>query len=510
MRHQIFHTIAADLERRVRTDPAFALPSIYELAQSYDVAYKTMWKAVRELAEKGVVRTRHGMKTRRAIGEGADAPVLSSDKICDAIAHSIETGTYRAGSVLPKLDSFALSHNVSNSTVTRALRRCASRRLVHRHRRRWVAGPAPVRRGMRQARSAAIDMPAVVILYNDATAWTYDIGVTFVSAFMTPFASELLSHGVLVSPCLRRAGNQQGLAVPAGMDQVMAFIRSLGERYVGAIALSSHPKEDGLEEWIPALLRRGKPALYFDQADAGGHCTRQFFSAKKGYYRLHQDEKSAVMLAVAYLARAGHRSIAIHGADVDALWAQRRARSFRDIGATMTPALRVQVSGANDPLWKISDWTKQPLVSRIAGQLGMDEPFHDGDQAKLEGFRRVLIERAGSLVSLLAESKATALACLNDYMAREYFFWLRAMGVDIPRDLSLISFDNSPESTFFPVSTVDWGFERLGYLAAHVLIGDIPVRADRFGNIAGVCRLADRGSIGKPGDPEMIKRHFAV
>ena len=61
------------------------------------------------------------------------------------------------------------------------------------------------------------------------------------------------------------------------------------------------------------------------------------------------------------------------------------------------------------------------------------------------------------------------------------------------------------QSVLFPVSTVDYGFERLGYLAAHVFIGDIDVPCGSDGNVGGVCALMDRGSIGKPSSPGRVR-----
>jgi DNA-binding LacI/PurR family transcriptional regulator len=60
----------------------------------------------------------------------------------------------------------------------------------------------------------------------------------------------------------------------------------------------------------------------------------------------------------------------------------------------------------------------------------------------------------------------------------------------------MVSFDNSAESVYIPLSTIDFGLPRLGYLAAHIFINDIPVHADHEGNIAGLCTLVDQGSIG--------------
>jgi DNA-binding LacI/PurR family transcriptional regulator len=71
-------------------------------------------------------------------------------------------------------------------------------------------------------------------------------------------------------------------------------------------------------------------------------------------------------------------------------------------------------------------------------------------------------------------------------------------GIDVPRRLSIISFDNLAETETVPITTVDFGFQRLGYLSIHAVIGDIPVPADRNGNIAGVCSLVSRGGVGPP------------
>jgi len=73
------------------------------------------------------------------------------------------------------------------------------------------------------------------------------------------------------------------------------------------------------------------------------------------------------------------------------------------------------------------------------------------------------------------------------------------MEVPIPKSISLISFDNMPEAMPFPISTIDPGFAHLGYLAAHALIGDIPIGEDANGCIAGTWQLIDKGSLGPAG-----------
>jgi DNA-binding LacI/PurR family transcriptional regulator len=92
----------------------------------------------------------------------------------------------------------------------------------------------------------------------------------------------------------------------------------------------------------------------------------------------------------------------------------------------------------------------------------------------------------------------TAIVAPNDRLAHAYYLWCKDAGIEIPRGLSLVGFDNLPESVGFPVASIDFGFARLGYLAAHILIGDIPVNENHEGVIAGIPTLIDSGSVERP------------
>jgi DNA-binding LacI/PurR family transcriptional regulator len=117
----------------------------------------------------------------------------------------------------------------------------------------------------------------------------------------------------------------------------------------------------------------------------------------------------------------------------------------------------------------------------------------------------MLTEATPALASLLRDHQVTALIALSDRMAREYHFWLKSVGIAVPENLSIVSFDNSPDSIAFPISTVDFGFSSLAYQAAHLFVGDIRVQADRLGNIASRPRLLERGSLGLPRRGRLVR-----
>lgn len=78
------------------------------------------------------------------------------------------------------------------------------------------------------------------------------------------------------------------------------------------------------------------------------------------------------------------------------------------------------------------------------------------------------IKCARELLSL--ENRPTAIFASNDQMAMGVFQVAQEMGIRIPEDLSLIGFDNIPESKYLGLATVDQFICEMGYTATEMLI----------------------------------------
>lgn len=65
----------------------------------------------------------------------------------------------------------------------------------------------------------------------------------------------------------------------------------------------------------------------------------------------------------------------------------------------------------------------------------------------------------------------------------------------MPRDVSLISFDNTRLAGGLNISSVDFGFGYLGYSAFHFIMQDVPINRTRHGDIPARPHVAHRGSI---------------
>jgi DNA-binding LacI/PurR family transcriptional regulator/DNA-binding transcriptional regulator YhcF (GntR family) len=111
----------------------------------------------------------------------------------------------------------------------------------------------------------------------------------------------------------------------------------------------------------------------------------------------------------------------------------------------------------NDPVAR----TIRPVVHTMAGMAGSaPDPqtffsiqlalLHIADHSTLAQYQRALFERVA------AESTATAWVCSDETTALAALMFLRKRGVGVPDDISVIGFENRPESQKHQLSTYDF------------------------------------------------------
>ena len=155
-------------------------------------------------------------------------------------------------------------------------------------------------------------------------------------------------------------------------------------------------------------------------------------------------------------------------------------------------------------------------IAMVAGAFG----FSDKSRHRWEGYRRclrdqgidydgrLLIQTAYSLQSgregiqrlLRLERPPTAVFCSNDYLAIGVMEGAREMGLTLPRDLSIVGFDDIPLAAYVKpgLDTVHQPAYRMGSLGFEALVDRIEGRAE-----GPVHRLLDlelivRGSVSLP------------
>ena len=85
---------------------------------------------------------------------------------------------------------------------------------------------------------------------------------------------------------------------------------------------------------------------------------------------------------------------------------------------------------------------------------------------------------------LLERPEITAVFSANDQMALGLLRRLREAGRDVPRDVSVVGFDDFPEAAYLtpPLTTVHWDFAELGRRGVRLLLDEIEQRRPATGH----------------------------
>lgn len=154
-----------------------------------------------------------------------------------------------------------------------------------------------------------------------------------------------------------------------------------------------------------------------------------------GYPYVQATNYEGALEAMEYLLGLGHRRIGYIGGRTELNCSVRRLEGYRD-------SLRHFGIDIDESLILIGDFTSKMAIPLAMQLLTMPDP-------------------------------PTAIFASNDQSAMGVFEVAEELGIRIPDDLSLIGFDNIPESAYLNLTTIDQHICEMGYIAAQMLIGMI-------------------------------------
>jgi DNA-binding LacI/PurR family transcriptional regulator len=144
-----------------------------------------------------------------------------------------------------------------------------------------------------------------------------------------------------------------------------------------------------------------------------------------------------------------------------------------------------------------SEWTE--AGQRIEGWLGALEDAGASRPAPLRGDWS---PRSGYEIGsrLLEARDLTAIFVANDQMALGLLRLLHERGLDVPRDVSVVGFDDIPEAAYFmpPLTTVRQDFNEMGRRCLHVLLEQIEGGARTIVKEIVPAQLIERSSTAPP------------
>lgn len=149
---------------------------------------------------------------------------------------------------------------------------------------------------------------------------------------------------------------------------------------------------------------------------------------------LSVDQVAGARLATKHLVSLGHRGIYHLAGPQDWIEAEARMRGFlEELGASDVP-------------------TTAPILGDWTAEFG----YYAGRE-------------------LLQVRDFTAVFSSNDQMALGFMHAVRDEGLDVPRDISIVGFDDIPEAAHFwpPLTTVRQDFAELGRRCVELLLGPV-------------------------------------
>jgi DNA-binding LacI/PurR family transcriptional regulator len=212
------------------------------------------------------------------------------------------------------------------------------------------------------------------------------------------------------------AGVQSG-----SKPQVAAAIDDLFEHQVDGLVLGVRV-EGGLE--AIRKLCRGVPFVALDPSNVSDVPT------------VIVDQQYGTRLAIQHLLNLGHQQIACIG---------------------------------GPPSWSASKERRRGWAKALK-HAGLEPgPYLEGDWSAASGFaatEKMMVEAPGQF---------TAIVAANDHMALGALRALHAHGIEVPGQMSVVGYDDLPESRFFepPLTTVHHDFARQGERCMEVLLGII-------------------------------------
>lgn len=508
------HTrLTASLKKYVaecRTRGNVALPSARPLARLLGQPLRAVLAALAELRAAGLIDYRKGSRIR--IVSAAPTPIppprpTAAQRLYDQLRSQISRGELEVGEPLPKAAFIAATQHVSCTTVRTAFARLMDEGLASKRGKRILVGPLPDA-AHSEATQALGD--TILVVQSADGIWQRYGQSEFVSPFVQSFAGAARrARCGLMSYVTGRSAT--GLS---GDDhrRLWRILRRTSPRCRGVLLVGLQPRDPAFEPLVHLFGEAPQRCVWLNVDNT----PRKTDGSLRGFVECRFAERRAAREALRMLQARGHRRIGFPFQQSIA-WMHQRARILMETAAEISPELQVVPVSNRTPFWSGDETPAQrvrrlsehgvPHIRRHLRQTLRAHPglldssvmqhsdFYRWYGGPLDRGERALLWSTPLLAPLLSEHRVTALVAPCDHFARYYATWLSLAGIEVPADVSLVSFNNYVEYSLQPITSIDLGMDTMGYAALHVMLGDIAVGTP--GNrIEGEICTVERGSVG--------------
>lgn len=319
----------------------------------------------------------------------------------------------------PTLLSLAQTLGVSRTTVSNAYSRPEKlsvelrERILAAAREAGYDGPSPLAASLRTGRTDTVG-----VLFTDDLGYAFSDPVS--SLFLSGLAEQAQEAGLAMTIVSVPRGRPAGPMSKAMVDGLIVY--SVDEDSPG----------------IAVAHRRGIPIVTVDQAP------------ERGVPSVNIDDRAGGVSAVAHLVGLGHRSIGVIAVAVGTTRCERVPAD----ATSRSYVVRERLAG----------WREATANASLPPPVTISCPSNAREYGHVGV--RLLLEAAPA---------TTAVVCLTDELAFGVLAELAALGRDVPRDLSVVGFDDSPAATLSQpaLTTIRQPARAKGTLAASLLIDQL-------------------------------------
>jgi DNA-binding GntR family transcriptional regulator len=466
-------TFVVELLRKPRPGGAGRLPGIRSLAAQCGVAPRTMWGVIRGLADQGLVTVvpGGGILPSAARKPGEPAPALPSvnltglafprwRKLRDQIAHDARAGAFTPGRPLPTAKELCVRYGVCHATLRKALTALHNDHLIQ-----------PRNRGYHLTQPARLSHRSALVLIAQTDS-VMDL------AKMTPRSREFCR--VLEQECVR-------LNLLLEVQPIARYLRPAGT--ASPITSGTGPVVGYLvwtvdmdERPLPALLARlstsGLPVSVLDESRQGlrPDLLRLQTASPLRAYALGFDELPGEIVGE-HLLHFGHGRAASFQLARTTVWCRNRTAGLRNAFVraglphdAVSPFVPLGVEAFEQIGEAMGRWSpvvalrknKQVAAEAVSLSHGWDAGmlFSQNGQLRLWGqFLRQMLEPL--FATALSERSITAWVAANDVVGLLALDFLKRNGVRVPRQVSVVAFDDSNEAFVSGLSSYNFNVPAL-------------------------------------------------